>query len=127
MACSLPNRLLMRYRRGESKIVPHASPTDLGHFRGERSKCHDNVDRWCQAHPNDLPVRGWLATDMVLGAMFERHSIINRSQTGLLDITPMSDRTESIFLIHDGSQEEFNSLPNQVISTDPGLDLNESM
>ncbi len=118
MERDLPDGLLKRLRRGESRQVRHASASDLGQFQAERSKCHDNVNRWCQDHPNDIPIRGWLVTDTVHGGIFDKHSVINRGQTGLLDVTPLPDRAYTTFLIHEGSQEEYDSLPNQVIAVD---------
>ena len=50
--------------------------------------------------------------------MFTKHSVLDRGPAGLLDITPLSDRTDSDFLIHDGSQEEFDTLPNQEVAVD---------
>jgi len=118
MDWDLPDRLLKRLRCGESRQVPHASPSDLGQFQAERSKCHDNVNRWCHDHSNDISIKGWLVTGTVHGAVFDKHSVINRGQTGLLDITPLPDRAYSTFLIYEGSQEEYDSLPNQIISTE---------
>ncbi len=109
----LADRLLKRMRRGECRMVRHAVASDLRGFHTDPSKCHENVDRWCRENPSDKPVRGWLVTG---GFVFDRHSVIDRGPAGLLDITPLPDRTYSDFLIHDGSQEEFNTLPNQVVA-----------
>lgn len=110
---SFGDRLLKRKRHGESCIVPHATPSDLNGFHAERSRCHENVIRWCSENPDHRPVRGWLITS---GAVFDKHSIIDRGPAGLLDITPLVDRAYTEFLIHDGTQEEFDTLPNQVIA-----------
>jgi hypothetical protein len=112
---TLADRLLKRMKRGESRTVPHAVASDLRGFRTEGSKCHENVDRWCRENPGDKPVRGWLVTGEY---MFTKHSVVDRGPAGLLDITPLSDRTYSDFLTHDGSQEEFDTLPNQVQAVD---------
>jgi len=109
----LADGLLKRMKCGESRRVRHAVASDLRGFQTERSKCHENVDRWCQKNLGDKPVRGWLVTGEFV---FDRHSVIDRGPAGLLDITPLPDRTYSDFLIHDGSQEEFNTLPNQVVA-----------
>jgi hypothetical protein len=92
MDCDLPDRLLRRLRRGESRQVRHAQASDLGQFQAERSKCHDNVGRWCHDHPGDIPIKGWLVTGTSQSAVFDKHSVINRGKTGLLDITPLPDR-----------------------------------
>lgn len=110
---TLAHRLLQRMKSGESRTVPHATPADLGGFQAERWKCHDNVNRWCEDHSGNEPVRGWIVTSSVV---FDKHSVVRRGPTDLLDITPLSDRSYSIFLIHEGSQEEFDMLPNQVIA-----------
>jgi hypothetical protein len=118
MGRDLPDRLLKRLRRGESRQVRDASASDLGQFQAERSKYHDNVRRWCRDDPNDIPIKGWLVMGTVHGAIFDKHSVINRGQTGLLDITPLPDRVYTTFLIHEGGQEEYDSFPNQVIASD---------
>jgi len=119
----LADRLLKRMKDGECQRVPHATASDLVGFRPERSNCHGNVNRWCLQNPGHKPVSGWLVTSTV----FDKHSIVDRGAAGLLDITPLPDRPYSDFLAHDGSQEEFDALPNQVIALDnsknDGLDL----
>lgn len=105
--------LLKRLGSGEALTVPHATNADLGAFQAERSKCHENVDRWCREHPAHTPVRGWIITS---GAIFDKHSVINRGREGLLDITPLDGRSSSTFLVHHGSQEEFDALPGQVMT-----------
>ena len=111
---SLAARLLERLKRGECEWVPHATALDLRGFKGNSSKCHDNVDRWCRENPHHKPVRGWIVTS----TLFDKHSIIDRGPEGLLDITPMHDRSHTDFLRHHGNPEEFEQFPNQVIATD---------
>lgn len=110
----LADRLLQRMRRGEYRTVHHATPSDLRGFSSVRSKCHENVNRWCKENPGHNPMRGWL----ISGTIFDKHSVVDRGSAGLLDITPLDGRSESHFLPHDGSQEEFEALPNQVIALD---------
>ena len=50
--------------------------------------------------------------------VFDKHSVVDRGTGGLLDITPLGDRSYSCFLPEDGSQDEFDKLPNQVIALD---------
>jgi len=111
----LGERLLKKMKRGECRMVPHAAASDLRGFQAEHSKCHENVNRWCQENPTDKPVRGWLVTSEFI---FHRHSVVDRGPAGLLDITPLPDRACSYFLVHDGSQEEFDTLPNEVTALD---------
>jgi hypothetical protein len=112
----LADRLLERVKLGECRIVRHATTSDLAGFQVERSKCHENVNRWCRENPGHKPVRGWLVEGEYM-FMFTRHSVIDRGPAGLLDIT-LPDRTCSNFLIHDGSQEEFDTLRNQEMAVD---------
>jgi hypothetical protein len=110
----LADQLLQRIRCGAALTVPHATPLDLGAFVPQRSKCHENVRRWCAENPGHKPVSGWLVTSTV----FDKHSVIDRGRAGLLDITPLPDRGVSMFLVHSGTQEEFDRLPNQVVALD---------
>jgi hypothetical protein len=110
MNSALPDRLLQRMKAGECLTVPHATASDLRGFEPVRPKCHDNVNRWCEENPRHRPLRGWLVTSTL--------SVVDRGPGGLLDITPLGDRSDSYFLPHDGSQDEFEKLPNQVIALD---------
>jgi hypothetical protein len=101
-------------RAGECLKVPHATASDLREFISARSKCHDNVNRWCHENPGHRPLRGWLVTS----TLFDKHSVVDRGASTLLDITPLDDRSYSYFLPHDGTQDEFEKLPNQVIALD---------
>jgi hypothetical protein len=111
----LGSRLIARKRFGHCCYVRHATPSDLGHFQPERSKCHDNVDRWCEEHGGHKPVRGWLLTGTTV---FDRHSVVDLGNGQMLDITPLGDRPYSVFLPHDGFQSDFDKLPNQVVTVD---------
>jgi hypothetical protein len=99
---------------GECLKVPHATASDLRDFISVRSKCHENVNRWCNENPGQRPLRGWLLTS----TLFDKHSVVHRGGNDLLDITPLDDRSYSYFLPHDGTQDEFEKLPNQVIALD---------
>ncbi len=98
---------------GPMRKVRHARATELAGFTAIRNECHVNVQHWCQEHPGHKCVRGWLVTG---GAIFDKHSVVDLGAGGLLDITPMSDRAFSEFLPHDGSEREFDTLPNQIIA-----------
>lgn len=101
---------LEQMKRGERRIVRHEVASD-----SDPSKCHDNVDRWCQNHPGDKPVRGWIVTGEY---MFSKHSVVDQgAQNPLLDIT-LPDGAYSNFLIHGGIQEEFDKLLNVVTAID---------
>jgi len=113
----LGNRLLARMKAGETLSVRHATADDLLGFAAERWDCHDNVQRWCEEHPGDHRVMGWIISG---GCVLDRHSVVDRGPKGLWDITPVPDRQDTLFLLHEGSPEEFDTLPNQVIVSDPG-------
>jgi hypothetical protein len=114
MNSALADRLLQQMRAGECLKVPHATASDLRGFISARSKCHDNVNRWCHENPGHRPLRGWLVTS----TLFDKHSVVDRGASALLDITPLDERSYSYFLPHDGTQDEFEKLPNQVIALD---------
>jgi hypothetical protein len=114
----LANDLLRRLKEGEVQRVEHASTADLQGFQSEFGKCHDNVARWCALHPDHKPARGWIVTGNAGGALFDKHSLIDRGPAGLLEITPLRGRSNTMFLIHHGTQEEFDNLPNQVVAVD---------
>lgn len=108
---TIGDRLRKQLKRVGSQRVPQATVSDLDGFQAEPSKCHENVDRWCQQHPGDKPARGWLVTGEY---MFDKHSVVDLGgQNRLLDIT-LQNGAPSNFLIHNGSEEEFFKLPNQV-------------
>lgn len=111
---ALADQLLQRTRRGECLTVPHATPLNLGAFIPERSKCHENVRRWCDENQDHKPVRGWIVT----GTIFDKHSVVDCGSAGLLDVTPLPDRNATLFLPHAGTEEDFDKLPNQVIALD---------
>ena len=50
--------------------------------------------------------------------LFDKHSVVDRGERALLDITPLDGRSYSYFLPHDGTEGEFEKLPNQVVAVD---------
>ena len=111
---ALAVRLLERMKGGEAERVPHATQEELRGFQPEASKCQENVNRWCAENPGHRPLRGWIVTS----TLFDKHSVVDRGAGGLLDITPLRDRSQTDFLRHMGGQEEFDSFPAQVIAVD---------
>jgi hypothetical protein len=87
MNSPLGNRLLARMKAGETLDVRHATADDLLGFAAERWDCHNNVRRWCEEHPGDHRVMGWIISG---GCVLDRHSVVDRGPKGLLDITPGS-------------------------------------
>lgn len=106
--------LLERLKRGEAERVRRATAEDLHGFEATASKCHDNVDLWCAENPDHRPLRGWA----VSSTLFDKHSVVDCGADGLLDITPLRDRSHTDFLRHLGNQEEFDRMPHQVVAVD---------
>jgi hypothetical protein len=109
----LSDGLMKRIRGGEVRTVRQAASFELCGFEPERSKCHENVIRWCKINPHHLRARGWIISGTYV---LDKHSVVDRREDGLLEITPLPDRLETSFLPHDGTAEEFDALPNQVIA-----------
>src|SRR5438309_12111078 len=109
---ALADRLLQLIKAGEYLKVPHATASDLREFSSARSKCHDNVNRWCHENPGHKPLRGWLVTS----TLFDKHSVVDRGESAL-DM-PLDGPSYSYFLAHDGTEDEFEKLPNQVVAVD---------
>ena len=110
----LAAHLLERLKRGEAERVRQATAGDLHGFDALASKCHENVNRWCAENPEHRPLRGWVVTS----TLFDKHSVVDCGADGLLDITPLRDRSHTDFLRHVGSQEEFDRMPHQVVAVD---------
>jgi hypothetical protein len=80
------------------------------------SQCHENVDRWVEANPGQLSVRGWVfympyafATGES-GQVFTAHSVVKDRDGLLYDITPLGDeriRQSLRFVPHLGTEPEF--------------------
>lgn len=103
----------LRFRRREDRVVRTITAAEAGDFVGEVGKCHDNVNRWCFAHYDHTAARGWLISgDCIL----DKHSLVNTGDSELVEITPMSDEEHRTFLPHDGTEDEFIRLPNQIVS-----------
>ncbi len=100
-----------RFGRREDGFVRAVTAAEAGDFVGERSKCHENVNRWVFAHYEHNPVRGWLISgDCVL----DKHSIVKIGDE-FVEITPTPDGARRTFLPHDGTEDEFIRMPNQII------------
>lgn len=107
----LVESLTARLHRREDVVVRVLTAAEAGDFVGIRSKCHENVNRWCSMHHEHSPVRGWLISgDHIL----DKHSLIKIGEE-LVEITPMPDDARPTFLLHDGTEDEFNRLPHQLI------------
>ena len=89
-------------------------PVSVGDWSPKVAECHQNADRWVEAHPDFAVVRGWVtyASFGELGCRLTAHSVVRRGDM-LLDITPLEDdaaRRGMHFLTHDGSEELFSAV-----------------
>ena len=59
-------------------------------WHGEPNKCHENVERWIAQHPTDQAIRGYLVTTAnEVGALFDLHSVVQREDGSMVDVTPL--------------------------------------
>jgi len=111
----LTESLTRRFLAREDRIVRPVTAAEAGDFVGERNKCKENVNNWCfiREHFQHVPVRGWLISgDCVL----DKHSVVDIGGGELVDVTPMpEDGARLTFLPHDGNEDEFAAMPNQLI------------
>jgi hypothetical protein len=68
------------------RIEPVSDPS----WHGLPGKCHDNVEKWIALHPSDRAFRGFLITPIFSGALFDLHSIVQRQDGSLVDVTPLA-------------------------------------
>jgi hypothetical protein len=111
----LTDSLTRRFRAREDRVLRPVTAAQAGDFVGERNKCKENVNNWCfvRDHFRHLPVHGWLISgDCVL----DKHSVVDIGGGELIDVTPMpEDGGRLTFLPHDGNEDEFAAMPNQLI------------
>jgi hypothetical protein len=98
------NKVCNRYR--------HAKPLPFDAKRAAENNsrvgdCHNNVDAWIAAHPEDQAVRGWITW---YNSVVTAHSVVCSHDGKLFDITPLGD--ESIrgglrFVPHLGDEATF--------------------
>lgn len=111
----LAQRLRELIALGNVRTVAYATEQELDDFLAEPNACHSNVDRWCQLHPGHRRMRGWLITGT---GLLDKHSVVDRGSEGLVDITPISGRSERKFLVDDTDPANFDLLQNQIILPD---------
>jgi type I restriction enzyme S subunit len=106
--------LKRRFWAREDIIVRPLTSAEVSGFAAEPHKCHENANRWCfmAGHFSHLKVRGWLITG---DGVLDKHSVVDIGAGELVDVTPMPDRLRRTFLRHDGNEDEFAALPNQII------------
>ena len=109
----LVGSVILRFRRREDLVVRPILAAEAGDFAAARGQCHDNVHRWCFAHLGHTPARGWLISG---DGVLDKHSLVNIGDNNLVEITPMPDAAHRTFLRHDGTEDEFIRLPDQIVS-----------
>lgn len=106
--------LCLRLKKGNACTLRIASEANLFGFSAEPNCCHSNVARWVMGHAGHRHVRGWLVTETFGGYLFDKHSVVGIGDD-LLDITPRRDQYVRPFLIYQGTLEEFERAPQQMI------------
>lgn len=76
-------------------------------WQGEPGHCHENVARWIALHPTDRPVRGYLVSSpSEVGAVFDLHSVVQREDGSLVDVTPL--QYQCAFIRYEMSDDQFD-------------------
>jgi hypothetical protein len=84
------------------RVEPVADPD----WHGLPGKCHENVERWVALHPTDRPVRGYLVSSpSKIGAVFDLHSVVQRRDGSLVEVTPLA--YQCTFIRHEMSDNQF--------------------
>jgi hypothetical protein len=103
-------------RRASAMNVPFKKVELLGAPgeapRGPRfNSCHDNVRDWLFQNPNHKAVPGYLLDDLSSGrCVVHAHSVVQREDGSLFDITPMHVPKSYPFVGHIGTPEEFDAM-----------------
>jgi hypothetical protein len=76
--------------------------------------CHGNVDKWVEANPGTVAVRGWVTyADFGLSIGLTAHSVVRGPDGQLFDITPLESRgvrPAMRFVPHLGDEQLFLSM-----------------
>lgn len=111
----LSDALSEAVKRGQVRELHFASSGELGGFEVKTSECHLNVERWLISHPGHRHAKGWL---VLPGDSFIRHSVVDRGESKLLDIT-LPAVSPSLFAFHSvATQLPFDNFPPADLSTD---------
>jgi hypothetical protein len=108
-------RSVLARRATEAANVPF-EPVVLKDGPGEndwlpaRNKCHENTRRWVAANPNHKEVLGYLLVEESEHWVVHAHSVIEREDGSLFDITPLHVPKSYPFVRHTGSAEEFGAM-----------------
>jgi hypothetical protein len=95
-------------RQDAALEVPRKAVRYVDGSEPQRSCCHDNVDRWIAEHSACSPVRGWLiSARMGTMLMLDAHSVVREADGALVDITLKPADQRAPFIVHFGSEAEF--------------------
>ncbi|NIF44695.1 hypothetical protein F3J14_28280 [Burkholderia sp. Tr-862] len=92
-------------------ISGYAGAGALAHWAPNPNHCHEQVDRWLRLHPDDMPVRGWLA-DGGDGAQqrFVSHSLVRTAAGQVLDVSLPPPAYDQPFIEHPSAAGDFLAL-----------------
>ena len=79
------------------------------------AQCHENARRWCDLHPVDAVVPGWITNPGGFSIFFEAHSVIRSGVDGeLYDVTLSEPRG---FVPHVGDEATFEAMRHNCAQT----------
>jgi hypothetical protein len=96
---------LLRKLDTEQADFPMLRGDQLPGFHPVPSQCHDNADRWVNANPGDLVLRGWLVDgegdpDTFSPYRFVAHSVVLTTLGNMIDVTLPSTERVRRFIVH---------------------------
>lgn len=90
-------------RLGQGMFIEPVTDPD---WVGLPNNCHENVKAWIALHPRDRTIRGFLVTPLSGGGtIFDLHSVIQREDGSLVDVTSLPYRLR--FIRYEFSENEF--------------------
>ena len=108
---TLPDLALRLYNRRTEAVVVKRVHIGGGAWQPDPNQCHRNVTQWCEWHPEQKAVRGWLVADYLeIPPSFYRffaHSVIETVAGDLIDLTPNLAPWQYPFLRHDQADGDF--------------------
>jgi hypothetical protein len=110
-------RLVQRlWARHDSGVVVPYVEVSAGDWKPVPRYCHANVRRWVELNAAHKAIRGWLffAFGFEMCPQFVAHSVVQRSDGLLMDITPANVSSRMYpFIKHQGDADEFDRLIEQ--------------
>lgn len=118
------------YRRLAEAVVAPFVGVSIGDWKPSEGLCHHNVTAYVEEDKDCRAVRGWLVFNynkdtmgLVPVVRFTAHSLVERKDGSLIDITPSRASQRYPFLRHDGTEDEFLRLvqENNIVNLDLAL------